>query len=721
MRIQPVILCGGLGSRLWPLSTARRPKQFLPLIEPETMLAVTARRVSDPALFDTPIVVGGSRYETLMRESIPNAAFILEPFGRNSAAAISAAVLRGKPDSIQLVLPADHDIADLTAFHAAIKLGFDSAGAGRIVTFGIEPSFPATGNGYIQAEVAGAGVMPVKRFVEKPDLAAAEDLIARGDHYWNAGIFMFQTGVMRAALERHAPDILASVASALEGRVSEGAAILDAERFAQCRSESIDYALMEAADNISVIPVSMGWSDIGDHAALAEVTNRNRPSGAQGPVIKIDSENSFARSDGPVVGLYGVPDLAVVANNNAVLVTRLDKAAGIKKLVEDVDRHSIAAQVTPALRRRVGKWLYEQLLPHWLASAGDVNGGFVEALATDGSPLSELPRRGRVAPRQIFAFSEAVLRGWDPNGAASELVEKGVTFLDTRARAPNGGWVTLLASDGTITDAKRSLYDHAFVAMAGAHAYRATGSRDALSIANEAFDFIDLSCRDLDGIGWFDPDGAFDGRFANPHMHLLEAALIMFEATSDPRSIERAEEIACLFEEHMFSSATGAMFEDYDSNWTVVPSLVDGRVEPGHCYEWAYLLKRLDALSGRDTRSWCNRLVSFADRVGVGPSGRVLNAITQSGEPINPNSRLWPQLERIRAKLHVVEASAPGTVDNLLINVFEEYVAPAKPGLWHDELDPAGASIRGEVPASMLYHFATAFAPIAIAPGADRE
>lgn len=724
LRLQPVILCGGIGSRLWPLSTTPHPKQFLPLVGPRSMLAVTARRVADPDLFEPPIIVGGRRYEHLMRRAVPDGCLVVEPFGRNSAAAIAAAALLSRNDALQLVLPADHAIADTDAFLRALETGRAEAEGGRIVTFGIAPDHPATGYGYIKAGDGAHqnGSFPVDRFIEKPDAATARALLAAGGHYWNAGIFMFRTDVMLAALRTHAWDIVDCVDQALAtGGARQGSVTLDAGIFGRCRSESIDYAVMEKSDNISVVPVSMGWSDIGDHAALAAVLGGANAQRTQGPVVEEASQDCFVRSEGPVVGLYGVSDLAVVASRDAVLVTHRDRAAEIKPLVDRIDERAIGAQIAPAIRQRIGAWLYDSLFPLWLDRGWDRRGGFVEALDPSGEPLADRPRRGRVAPRQVFGFSEAVLQGWDPAGAASEMVERGIFYLDRHARSPRGGWASLIGPGNVIVDERRSLYDHAFVAMAGAHAHRATGSRLALDIAGEAFAFIDDHCRAEEETGWFDPDGDRSARLANPHMHLLEASLVMFDATGSTEAVDRAARIATLFEAHIFSSESGAMFEMFDQHWSVEPDPHSARVEPGHCYEWAYLLKRLDRLTGRDTRSWCNRLVTFADRVGVGPSGRVVNAITQTGASIDPNGRLWPQLERIRAKLHVVEASAPGAVDELIEQMFDTYIAPAPPGLWQDEVDRSGVSPSAHVPASMLYHFATALAPIATPPARTED
>jgi mannose-1-phosphate guanylyltransferase/mannose-6-phosphate isomerase len=718
MRIQPVILCGGVGSRLWPLSTVSKPKQFLPLLSDEAMLALTARRVSDPEIFERPIVVGGQRYLDLMRRALPRARLIIEPFGRNSAAAIAAAASLVDQKTVQLVLPADHRIADTGAFSRAVQLGYGEAQRGRIVTFGIEPTHPATAYGYIKAANADHKVrhFPVEQFIEKPDLATAQALLAVGGHFWNAGIFMFRSDIMLAAFDQHASDILSAIKGAIAASTkSDDEVILDPTFFGQCRSESIDYAVMETTGNMTVVPVSMGWSDIGDHAALALAVEDQGKTSSQGPVVKEACANCFVRSDGPTVGLYGVSNLAVIASRDAVLVTHLDNAASIKPLVERVEEDAVKAQVGQATRERISQWLYGALLPRWLELAQDEVGGFVEALDEAGTPLVELPRRGRVAPRQVFTFAEAVLQGWDPDGAASKMVEQGIDYIHRRARSPRGGWASLIGSDGQILDDRRSLYDHAFVAMAGAHAHRATGSNLALQIAEEAFAFIDSVCQADDKSGWFDPDSEKAARLANPHMHLLEASLVMFDATADPAALDRAVTIALHFEAHMFAAESGAMFEHFDEDWSVQPDRARSLVEPGHCYEWASLLKKLDRLSGRDTRSWCNRLVAFGDNVTATRHGRVPNAVVQSGEAIDSNSRLWPQLERIRAKLNIAEASAPGAVDTLVADVFDAYLNHEKPWLWRDELDNDGRSLRTRVPASMLYHFATAMAPIASA------
>ena len=289
-KVTPVILCGGGGTRLWPLSTPRTPKQFLPLTGPQSMVAETLSRVSDEGLFNPAMAVGSFRHKDQLQAELPGVKLVLEPMGRNSAPAIAAATLLAEPDEILLILPADHHIKDVAAFHRAIRNAQPAACEGQIVTFGINPDFPATGYGYIEALPADSAAKPVARFVEKPDVETARTYIETGRFYWNAGVFMFTARVMREALEAHAPDILQSVEAALDEHGQ-----LDRTLFARCRSESIDYAVMEAANNIAVLPVSMGWSDVGDfravHALHAEATHD--PKVLRGAVVAPGAERVF--------------------------------------------------------------------------------------------------------------------------------------------------------------------------------------------------------------------------------------------------------------------------------------------------------------------------------------------------------------------------------------------------------------------------------------------
>lgn len=699
VKIRPVILCGGGGTRLWPLSNAVTPKQFLHLTGPRSMVAETLARVSDPALFDAPLAVGSVRQEPLLRSALPGVELLLEPVGRNSAPAIAAAALASRADALLLVLPSDHHIADVPAFHRALTDGAAAALAGDIVTFGITPDHPATGYGYIRA---GAGEGPVRDamgFVEKPDLETARAYLQSGEYLWNAGIFLFRADAMIDALRAHAPDILDGAERALRP-----GGVLDLEAFAACRAESIDYAVMEKATNVKLVPVSMGWSDVGDFRALQALRPGGDSNRIEGPVIADGVTDSLIRSEGPTVGVRGVSGLAVIATASSVLVTPLSEAGNIRALAEGAP-HAARSRLDPRARARIGSWLAEAVLPGWAGRAIDgASGGFVEALDMAGNPLAHLPRRGRVAPRQLFAFATARRHGWNPDGAADAVIDRALAFLDGPARAPGGGWAHGFAGDGSVSDPRRDLYDHAFVALAGAAAC-AAGHPAGRALAEEAFETIDRLFADPVQGGWEDRETAVGVKRANPHMHLLEASIAWYEVSGEARARARIEEIAALFEHWMFDTRSGAVLERFSADWK---QAIDYRVEPGHCFEWAVLLQAAETLTGRDTASWRRRLVRFAETNGI-RSGLALNTLDLDGGSVTPSHRLWPQLERLRALL--ASAEIPSDPDAVLEDIERHYLRPGPAWGWVDALDKDCIPAVTQIPASMLYHLMTAFAP----------
>ena len=705
-RIHPAILCGGGGTRLWPLSTPAAPKQFLALTGARSMVAETAARVSDPERFAPPLAIGARRHAARLRADLPQARLILEPAGRNSAPAVAAAALAApERDALVLALPADHHIAAPQAFVSAIEKAAAVAVRGEIVTFGITPDHPATGYGYIEAEPGGEDARKVLRFVEKPDRETAEAYLKTGRFFWNAGIFLFRADVMIAALERFAPDILTAVRAALtEDETLEEAA------FRACPAKSIDYAVMEKADNIAVIPVSMGWSDLGDHRALHALAAASPDAvAAQGPALSTDTRRAFIRSHGPVVAVHDLDDIAVVATPEAVLVSRLSSAPGIRNAVDRLGAGP-AYQLSDAIRARVWARLSDQILPGWARRAWDDDaGGFVESLDMAGAPNRALTRRGRVAPRQVFSLAAAVQAGWDRDGAASALVEKGLAYLDGPARAPGWGWKHALTPGGE-DDARRDLYDHAFVALAGSQAYAASGAAHARALAEEAFALIDQHFADDIHCGWRDVETApANEKRANPHMHLLEASLAFHAATGDPAALARAQVIALLFERHMFDAEHGAIREVFNADWSRDARTDAAPIEPGHCFEWAVLLHELEARCGRDLASWRRRLVAFAERAGVRNGLAADRSGVDAPEP-GATHRLWPQLERLRALLlHPTPGIEPEAV---LKRIEQDYLAPGPAWGWIDRLDADGQPAVDAAPASMLYHLMTGLAPL---------
>ena len=342
--LQPVLLSGGAGTRLWPLSREGYPKQFLPLVGEDTMLQATWRRIA-PIADLPPIVVANDDHRFLAAEQlrlvgVEHPAILLEPVGRNTAPAIAAAALqamRDGADPVLLVLPSDHVVANEDAFRDAVRVAMPAADRGALVTFGIVPSAPETGFGYIQADRAhGEATQPrrVLRFVEKPDAATAQGYIDIGGYYWNSGMFLFRASRYLEELGRFHPQMLAAVRTALLKGKRDGDFIrLDKDAFGACPSDSIDYAVMEKTDAAMVLPVDIGWNDVGSWSALWDVSEQDGGGNAHhGDVISVDSRNNYAYAR-RLVARVGVDDLVVVETDDAVLVARRDKVQQVKDLV----------------------------------------------------------------------------------------------------------------------------------------------------------------------------------------------------------------------------------------------------------------------------------------------------------------------------------------------------------------------------------------------------
>lgn len=342
--IVPVILSGGSGTRLWPMSRAEKPKQMLALTAEETMLQLTARRTPQGERFAAPIIVANALHADMVEEQLGLVdaraqALILEPMGRNTAPAIAlAALAAGGGGNPLLVMPSDHVIADVAAFHAAIDAALPAVEDGWLVTFGIAPDAPETGYGYIKVgEGIGAGVHRVDRFVEKPQREAAEAMLASGDHAWNGGIFLFRADAYLGALAAFAPDMLAAAQAAMDRAVREGTRILpDAAEFARSPSDSIDYAVMEKAPRVAVVPVSMGWSDVGSWDALHAISEGDANGNTvRGDVVAIDTADCLVRAGaGKRVALVGVSDLIVVADGEDVLILPRGRSQDVKRIIE---------------------------------------------------------------------------------------------------------------------------------------------------------------------------------------------------------------------------------------------------------------------------------------------------------------------------------------------------------------------------------------------------
>lgn len=716
--INPVILCGGSGTRLWPLSTPDRPKQFLALTSSKSMIEETADRFSssqsETLSFAAPLVVGSKRHTRLLSETLPTARKILEPFGRNSAPAVAAACLAYSPDDLILILPADHDIRDLQSFHKAIEIAADSATSGAIVTFGIHPTHPATGYGYIKAEAGPVGAaLSVEQFVEKPGQATAESYLAAGSYFWNAGIFLFKASAMLEALESFSPDVLAGVTAAMPGSI--GSTVhLDEAAFASTPSISIDYAVMEHAPNVKTVPVSMGWSDVGGYRALHELlTAADTENYTSGPVFVNNSEGLYVRSEGPAVSVNGVSNLVIVATPDEVMITPIAEDGAAKTLGAAVQtgRHSLGLSKDTIGRAKT--WLWEAF-ETWSKVGWDATrGGFVEQLNMDGSPDADANRRVRVQARQVYSFAKAIEMGWPQIDTAKSLIENGIEYIDTRLRHAEGGFVHTVTSGGDVLDDRRDLYDHAFMILAGSAAYKATGSTLALKIADDAIAYIDGALKDPVHGGWFESSERELPRRANPHMHLLEAMLEYHSATGEEAALSRAAEVVRLFETRFFNPANDVMAEFFTEDWQLEGPADETIFEPGHHYEWATLLYMYEQLTSHDTGSWRRRLLARADKTGkLSSPFFVNNAVFADGRVHDPHRRLWHQLEMLRAYLLHPQVASAVKSEQLLSQILDCYLNLGPHGGWMDELTDVGQPNSTNAPASMLYHLVSAFEPI---------
>ncbi len=339
----PVILSGGSGTRLWPLSRSQHPKQFLPLVSDHSMLQETVLRLQGIQGIQSPIGVCNEGHRFMMAEQLRSldiapAAIILEPVGKNTAPAVALAALAAESEKdILLILPADHVIADIKSFQTAVKQAESMAKQGYLVTFGIVPTEPETGYGYIKAgEKNSQYAFDVASFVEKPDLDTAKKYVESGEYFWNSGMFVFKAGRYLEELQRFNPEMLSACREAYASAEIDADFIrLDKAVFSQCPADSIDFAVMEKTDKAVVVPLSAEWNDVGSWSALWDVAEKDSEGNAlNGDVMTVDTHNCFLHSSSRLITTVGLSDLVVVETVDAVMVATKDQVQNVKSVVD---------------------------------------------------------------------------------------------------------------------------------------------------------------------------------------------------------------------------------------------------------------------------------------------------------------------------------------------------------------------------------------------------
>lgn len=723
MTFYPVIMCGGAGSRLWPASRPRRPKQFLALAGNRSLFQETVLRVA-PMIADEKdsqrlIVVAGTGYADAIAAQLAeleiSATLLLEPEPRDSGPAMAAAaalVARRDPDGIMAIIASDHHIPDAKAFRDALKLAVDEASRGRIVTLGVAPTEPSSAYGYICPN--GPGLNSVERFVEKPDAETAALYLAEG-YLWNSGNFIVSARTLLSELDLHAPDMVMAARASLPPEPDHDTVRLT-DAFRAAPRLSIDYALMEKSDKTSVLPVTFDWSDLGAWDSVLATG-----SGASGLHIGIDSETCLVRApEGMVVATIGLKHLAVIVEPDAVLVADLSRSQEIKSLVERIKSEAPHHADTPDLREgqpyvRFADWMRTAALPLWSTLGVDDRGGFVEALGLDGRAV-QMKRRARVQTRQIFVFCRAGQLGW--SGPWRTRVEVGLNRLFEAYVRPDGAIRNMLELDGSVLDDSAPLYEQAFglLALAAAHEAGVMAER----CENHARIMLStlLASQPAAGQGW--PEVGSHPWQSNANMHLFEAAQAWEARGVDVRWGQVVDHIATLAMTTLIDPRTGALHEFFDADWKPAAG-DDGRlIEPGHQFEWSWLLSRYGRTRGDERAIAAARVLYDHGLRGIDPRRLVaVDALNSDLTIATGRARLWPQTEWLRAALNMAAMSEGETRQLRLedaakaMRALRRYLSSN--GTWRDKLDEHGIFLPEPAPASSMYHIMGALDEVLVA------
>lgn len=697
------------------------------------MLCETLNRVSNTnktKLYRPARIIGAQVFESVLSEQahISRAdidRIILEPCMRDTCAAIASSIADladTDPDQIVLILPSDHHVTDIIGFNSVISDASDAIDAnGGIMTIGIVPSRAETQYGYIERETGNGPIYSVKRFREKPDLASAKAYLALDSFYWNAGIFMFRVSDMVAEFERQQPDIWKHAKRAVEnGTLHDKILHLSKLNFEACKKTSIDYGIMEDANSIKMIQARFDWNDVGSWSELYETSDKaNNGNVLLGDVITSDVHNSYIRADDRPVAVAGLDDIIVVSQADALLLVHREKSYMVKELHEQITK----TQWPPKMGNGSGKqtpypadistWVFDKALPYWAENGFDYeHGGAHEALDYDGKPVDQGKKRLRVLPRQIYCYAKAYQLGWNKDECQKILDHCTDTLIKTGWHK-DGGFIHLYNLDGTVQDDTRDMYDHCFVLLGFATLWKATKSPLAKEWGEKTLRFMDEQMADPEHDGYFDTSKKTGTRRANPHMHFFEAMLAWYDATGEQDYLDRAAKILDLFKTKFFDSENWRLHEMFDASWT---PLQDGtnRVEPGHHYEWVWLLLNYTKESGDDSvRDYARKLYATALSFGHHPkTDGVAQFVDADGSNLSPIARTWCQTEALKASIAMEQNGMNGDGNlqvRMLDQLYNRYLTTPCEGGWYDAIDHEGRIVSNDMPSSTFYHIYCAF------------
>ena len=721
MVFYPVIMCGGSGTRLWPLSRPTRPKQFIPLIGAHSTFQQTALRLSKLKDARPLLIVAGVGHADWIASELEAidvvAEVLLEPSARDSAPAVAAAaawIARKDPAGVAVIVASDHHVPDDDAFVEAIAQGGLAAARGWIVTLGVRPVAPSTAYGYIDAGdvlVEGEAVRRTAAFVEKPNLEKAAGYVEAG-YLWNSGNFIATAQVLLGELDLYAPAVSAAARLGVDGAVRSGGDWRLGPDFVTAPKISLDYAVMERTDRAAILPVSFAWSDLGAWDSVWEASGSGNSGGEH--VHFVESEDCLVRvPEGLETAVIGARQLAIVADEKGLLICDLARSQGVKAVAEHFAaraRKAVAPAPGQTLRLyadRFDRWLRASALPLWWAVGADhQRGGFYDLVGLDARPV-EGPRRARVQTRQAFVYAQAARLDYD--GPWRQAAEHALSYFASQYLRPDGLYRTKVGPDGASLDDAPYLYDQAFALMSMATLYRTAPDRVDLLEASRA---LEAAIRAHMGhpAGGFRETGehAFQ---ANAQMHLLESALAWSEADPDPRWPKLAQEVVDLALAKFIDAKGGFLREFFDADWNPAPG-DDGRlVEPGHQFEWAWLMQRWARRTGEAAAHEAAVKLFDAGLKGVDAKRSV--AIDELWDDLSIKSaraRLWPQTEFIKAAM-ILAQDAPAEAAEAYLAAAAQgaaglwgYMETEVPGLWRDKRQVSGDYEDEPAPASSLYH-----------------